>query len=146
MIASARKAVPLQQPLEILTSQRVEFADTLDTHTMRLKAQLFSVDPRDVQLVAEAIPKPGIQLGAKHGIKASPKAYMHLRSENIGAIQNLIVMAGAIALIFANGGREPDKASLLKDAEGLLRGAGNAVAEAAYYALEAIQRESGGSS
>lgn len=140
MIRTIRPANPLPEPVELLTSQRVEFADTLDAFRLFLKAQLTSVDPLDLQLVVDLIPKTGIERAGKPFARPQPKAYLHLRPENVTEAGKLVILSLATLLILQNRGTPCPRTELDTQAEAAFKVLRGAAADAAYYALHTIRR------
>lgn len=135
----------LKPPLEILTSHRVEWSDTLERYKQILKVQVFAIDPLDLQFVPELWPKHG-RTKLPDGEKPRPQAYYHVRQADAGQLERLAELALASRLLFANSNRAPSKTELVAQLEAWMALAKNTIAEAAYYALETIQRHDGGSS
>jgi hypothetical protein len=105
----------MTKPLELLQSQRVYFADTLKTHDLTLEMQLASLDPLDLQLVVDALPKTDLRLRGPQFAKPKPMAYLHLRAENTAASDQLIENAIVLRMILAYKGCTQDLATIQSD-------------------------------
>jgi hypothetical protein len=137
----------LGKPLELLASHRVIFHDTMDTHLPTIKLQMVKRDPVDLQLVVDFVAKEKIAGRDRTAPKSVPKAYLHLRIEDMPGQDNLILTALACALILQNRGKKRERSELRKQlTEDLLTGRFlESVVESTYLALEAIEGDQRGS-
>jgi hypothetical protein len=130
----------LAEPLELLTSHRIIFHDTMQSFLMTLKLQITDADPLDLQLVVDLMPKTFLTGRGTKFARPQPKAYMHLRVEDLTSADELALTALAVRLILQNRGRAQGRLELGSQVKAWFENMGQAVAEAAYYGLETIQR------
>lgn len=130
-------------PLELHgENHRVRFADTLDTHTLTLKLQAAKVDPLDLQLVVDVIPK--LMITARKGLadklqqKPTTKAYLHLGEETQTDAEKLLVLAFMTHAIVCCGGRLASRERLALHVEETAKRLSSEISYATFAALEKI--------
>jgi hypothetical protein len=97
----------MTNPLELLP--HVQFADTLEIAYIADKVQAKTVEPLDLQIVTEYLPKLFVsgrpELARKLGQKPQPKIYKHLGKADLSAAFDLLKQIAAVVLILQNDGK-----------------------------------------
>jgi len=132
---------PRQDPLELLEKHRVLFQE-LKAFVPTLKLQLVSHNPLDLQFVVDLVPKTFLS-GRTGGVfqKPQPKAYLHVKTEDAGALDQMVLLALATRLIVQNNGKLVGKLELISQIKGWFETWVEPVASSTYYALENMQRD-----
>jgi len=106
-----------------------------------LKLQLLEINPLELQFVVDFWPKNST-LGRTGGVfeKPSPKAYLHVKHPNASPIEKLSIQSLASLLILNCNGETQTKEKLDERLYEWFRYFKNDIVNAAYYALENMQR------